>query len=61
MATYPGKIVDYPIIHATRNPQVKTGFFTNGEGKQSGGDTIQTPRKVPLESTWKRTNTTAFE
>lgn len=61
MATYQGKIIDIPLVHAVRNPQVKTGFFTNGEGQQSGGDTIKTPRKTPLEVSWKRANPTAFE
>lgn len=61
MATYPGKIIDTPLIHAVRNPQVKTGVFTNGEGHQSGNEPIQTPRKTPLEVSWKRANPTAFK
>lgn len=60
MPIYPGVIIDYPLIHARRNPQIKTGFLTNGEDKRSG-DTIQTPRKTPLESTWKRANANVFE
>lgn len=61
MATYPGRIIDVPLVLAIRNPQVKRGFFTNGEGQQGGNEPIQPPRKTPLESTWKRANPTAFE
>ncbi len=61
MATYIGKIIDYPLIHATRNRQLKTGFLVNRENERGGTDPIQTPRKAPLESTWKRANASQFE
>lgn len=61
MATYPGKIIDIPLMHAVRNPQMKTGFLVNRENERGGSEPIQTPRKTPLESTWKRANANVFE
>lgn len=44
-----------------RPVQKFSGYFFEPTSQSSGGDTIQTPRKTPLESTWKRANATAFE
>ncbi|QUP88738.1 hypothetical protein KD909_15015 (plasmid) [Exiguobacterium sp. PFWT01] len=63
MATYPGVIINLNqhLLHAIRNPQIKQGFLTNGGNQTGGSEPIQTPRKTPLESTWKRANATQFE
>lgn len=44
-----------------RPVQKVNGYFFEPTTSSGGSEPIQTPRKTPLESTWKRANATQFE